>query len=374
VSEWMIYGANGYTGELIAREAQARGWRPVLAGRNAAALARLGGSLGLPWRHFPVSRPELADLAGIGLVLNCAGPFSATAAAMMRACVAARAHYLDITGEIDVFEDAQTLSAVAREAGVVLCPGVGFDVVPTDCIALTLREAMPDATHLALGFQTNASMSPGSAKTAVEGLAVGGRVRRDGRIVTVPLGSPTRRIDFGAGETAAMALAWGDVSTAYHTTGIGNIEVFVAVPQAVIDRVRWLRALRPLLGLAPVQGALRRRAGRLPGPTTHARSASVSWVWGEVRNASGSIRTARVRTVNAYDLTVQASLAVTEFMLNGGNGQVGTLTPARLCGSGFVATLAGSSGPGSSGPGSSGPGSSGPGSSGPGSSGIVLSP
>jgi len=337
--DWMIYGANGYTGELIAREAAARGLRPILAGRRAAAVAALAAELGLSHRAFPVEAPALGE---VGLVLNCAGPFSATAAALMRACVQVRAHYLDITGEIDVFEHAQTLSSDARGAGVVVCPGVGFDVIPTDCVARALVEALPDATHLALGFEAAAAVSPGTAKTSVEGLAGGGRVRRDGRIVTEPMGFRTRRIDFGQGPRTAMAFPWGDVSTAYYTTGIKNIEVFLAVPPALLWGARMGNLFGPLLGLAPVQAALKRRAGAVTGPTAAARAAGSCHVWGEARNAAGTIRTARIRTANGYDVTVHGALAVVRAVLAGATSEVGVLTPARLCGVGLVTGLPGS--------------------------------
>jgi short subunit dehydrogenase-like uncharacterized protein len=128
----MIYGANGYTGDLIAREAVRRGLKPVLAGRTAAKVEALATSLGLQARVFDLANAVMTSrgVEGMRLVLHCAGPFSATAAPMMAACLAMRAHYLDITGEISVFEHARTLEATARAASVVVCPGVGFDVVP----------------------------------------------------------------------------------------------------------------------------------------------------------------------------------------------------------------------------------------------------
>ncbi len=185
----------------------------------------------------------------MGLVLHCAGPFSATAAPMMAACLSAHAHYLDITGEISVFEHARTLDAAARAAGIVICPGVGFDVIPTDCVAAALKAALPDATHLALGFDSRSGFSPGTAKTSVEGLAQGGKVRQDGRIVSVPLAYKTRRIDFGDGEKLAMTIPWGDVSTAYATTGIPNIEVYIPGSPAMVARARRANRLRWLLGI-----------------------------------------------------------------------------------------------------------------------------
>ena len=336
----MIYGANGYTGALIAREAAARGLHPILAGRRAPAVTALAAELGLPHRIFPA---DAAVLEGVGLLLNCAGPFSATAAPLMRACLRAPAHYLDITGEIDVLDYARTLSDAARAAGVVVCPGVGFDVIPTDCIARALAEALPDATHLALGFETSAAISPGTAKTGVEGMAGGGKVRRDGRIVRVPMGLRTRRIDFGDGPRIAMAFSWGDLSTAYYTTGIRNIEVFVAVTPALLWGARLGNLLGPLMSLAPVQAALKKRAAAITGPTAQARAASGCQVWGEARNAAGMVRTARIRTANAYDVTVHGALAVVRTLLAGATTEEGgSLTPSQLCGVGLITGLPGS--------------------------------
>ncbi len=168
--KWMIYGGNGYTGELIARDAVKRGLKPVLAGRNRDKVEALGRELGLETRVFGLDDQVrlLAQIKGHGLILHCAGPFSATATPMMEACLRVNAHYLVITGEIAVFEHAQSLSERARAAGVVICPGVGFDVVPTDCVAAVLKNALPDATHLALGFDSRSSFSPGTANTSIE--------------------------------------------------------------------------------------------------------------------------------------------------------------------------------------------------------------
>src|SRR5262245_18321514 len=215
---WLLYGANGYTGELIAREAVRRGMRPVLAGRSRAKIEKLAAELNCPSAVFPLEdHTALAStLEGVQAVLHCAGPFAHTARSMMQACIASHVHYFDITGEIDVFELAHSVDEKARRAGIVLCPGTGFDVVPTDCLALKLKEALPDATHLALGFDANSGLSKGTAKTTIESAALGGRVRRDGRIVDVPLGTTTRRIDFGGGERLAVSIPWGDVSTAFH--------------------------------------------------------------------------------------------------------------------------------------------------------------
>lgn len=340
---WMIYGANGYTGEMIAREAVKRGMRPVLAGRSREKIAPLADELGLETRIFPLSDPATAagHLSGMNLVLLAAGPFSRTSHCMVQACIAAGAHYLDITGEIDVFEQVAASDRAARGAGVVLCPGVGFDVVPTDCVAAALKHALPDATELELGFDTEMKMSPGTLKTTLEGAAIGGRIRRDGVIQTVGHAHATRRIDFGRGERPAVSFPWGDVATAYHSTGIGNIMVYVPSTRATIIGLRAVNVVRPVLKWQWVQSLLGRLVSRfVKGPDETHRAETSVLLWGEARNAAGERRVARVRTANSYSLTVPAALAVTAFLLDN-QAAPGFATPSLLMGHELLAGLPG---------------------------------
>ena len=341
---WLLYGANGYTGELIAREAVARGMRPVLAGRSRAKVEKLAAELGCPSAVFDLHDHTslVRALDGMVVALHCAGPFSATARPMMQGCLATHVHYLDITGEIDVFELAHSVDEKAHRAKVVLCPGVGFDVVPTDSVAAKLKQALPDATHLTLGFEGNSGMSKGTAKTSVESVGGGSRVRRDGKIVPVELGSQTRRIDFGAGERLAVGIPWGDVSTAYFTTGIPNIEVFTAISQKGLDGMRRMNFIAPLLRQRWIQAVAKRIVdARLRPPDRTQRENNPSFVWGEVRNAAGQSKTARLRTANGYSLTVSSSLGILGTLLAQPR-MSGFATPSELVGADFVTTLPGS--------------------------------
>lgn len=342
---WMIYGANGYTGELIAREAVSRGLGPVLAGRNVSKVATLAQELGLKHRSFGLEQPAATakGIEGMALVLHCAGPFSATARPMMEACLTTGVHYLDITGEIPVFELAYALHERAQKARILLCPGVGFDVVPTDCLAVALQRALPDATRLALGFDSRGGMSPGTARTSVEGLAAGGRVRREGRLLTVPLAWRTRRIDFGDGEKLAMTIPWGDVATAWHSTGIPDIEVYLPASPRLVTRLKRLNWIRPLLGLAPVQRWLKQRIGRtVKGPDAAQRARTPTFVWGEAGNAAGAVVTGRIRVANGYDVTSSAAVGIVAQLLKQPPVS-GYRTAAQLVGAEFVAGLPGSS-------------------------------
>jgi short subunit dehydrogenase-like uncharacterized protein len=342
---WLLYGATGYTGELIARAAVKRGLTPILGGRTPARVGKLAAELGLEARVFAVedTTAVIDGLREVQLVLNCAGPFSATATRVLQGCFALHAHYLDITGEIDVFEAAQQHAATARRVGVVVCPGVGFDVVPTDCLAAQLKAALPDATHLALGFDGGGITSRGTSKTMIEGIGNGGRVRIEGQLKSVPLGFRTREIDFGAGIKKAVTIPWGDLSTAAWTTGIGNIETFIPSSPRAVERLQKLERWRGLLATRPVQWWLKRRTlSAPPGPSEGVRSATRTYVWGEARNEAGSVRTARVTTSNGYSLTVDAAVAITRQVLEA-PPPPGYYTPSQIMGADFVTALPGSS-------------------------------
>lgn len=340
---WIIYGANGYTGQLLAREAARRGLRPVLAGRNHAAVHALADELQLESRIFGLDDgPALvAELAGMRLVMHCAGPFSATSAPMLEACLASGAHYLDITGEISVFEHAWQQSERARKADVVLCPGTGFDVVPTDCLAASLANILPAAAELTLAFEAGGGLSRGTARTSLEGLAKGGCVRRDGEMKSVPLGWKTREIPFRHATRQAVTIPWGDVFTAWVSTGVPNIEVYMSMPPAAIKRLRRFAWLQPLLGLGPVQNFLRKRVDRsVAGPGQETRAATGVQVWAEAVSMDGRRVSGTLVGPNGYDITVTASLGVVEHLL-GQDVEGGYYTPSLLMGAAYAASLPG---------------------------------
>jgi short subunit dehydrogenase-like uncharacterized protein len=344
MSRLMIYGANGYTGRLIAREAAKRGLKPLLAGRNRDELDALAKELGLLRRVFELSNPnEVArNLDGVNVVLHCAGPFSRTAAPMLNACLDLNVHYLDITGEIDVFELCHHAHVRAKHQGIIMLPGSGFDVVPTDCTAAMLKQRLPDATSLVLAFEAGGGPSPGTAKTSIEGLRKGGRARIDGELKTVPLAWKTREFVRDGKARTAMTIPWGDVFTAHVSTGIQNIETYMVVPPKTIQRMQWMRRLQPLLKLGYVQNLLKKKIDKTtPGPTERQRRDSGSYVWGEVRNAAGKQVKLALSAPNGYDLTVTASLGIAAHVLGLTHPVGGYLTPSQLMGADYVLKLPG---------------------------------
>jgi short subunit dehydrogenase-like uncharacterized protein len=334
IKPWMIYGANGYTGELAAREAARRGLQPILAGRNADAVARLASDLGLPHRVFSL---EDARLEGVSAVLHCAGPFVRTSRPMVEACLAAKVSYLDITGEISVFEKVLALDAKAKAAGVALLPGVGFDVVPSDCLAARLAAALPDATGLTLAFaSTKGAISRGTMKTMIESFPAAGAVRRGGKIVPVPVAFDAREIDFPGGRRWAMTIPWGDVSTAWWSTGIPDIRVYTGTPPRTIRRMRRLNPFLPLLGWGPLKRFLQRQVEkRVTGPSEEVRRTARVELWGEARNAAGRSATSTLVTPEAYRLTAMTAVESAERVARG-EVPPGAWTPSKAFGKDYV--------------------------------------
>lgn len=341
-ARWLLYGANGFTGKLIAEECARRGLSPILAGRREDAIRPLAERLGLSWRVFSLDRSEAIarELEGVGAALLCAGPFSRTSAPFVDACLRSRRHYLDITGEVEVLEAVHARDAEARAAECVLMPAVGFDVVPSDCLAASLKRALPDATRLELAFYGIAEPGPGTLKTMIEGIERGGAVRRDGKIVRVPIAWKRRSIPFHDEARLAVTIPWGDLATAYRSTGIPNIEVYMAAPRAQLAAVRVARRLSPVLRAAPVRRAANRFVERwISGPDERARAGGHSEFWGCASSGDRSVE-GTASGPEGYDLTVRTSIESVLRVLRG-DVAPGAWTPSSAFGASFFAEIDG---------------------------------
>ena len=338
----LIYGAYGYTGELIAREAADRELDIVVAGRNGTKTRGLGIELGVESRVFGVS--EIGDnLDDVDVVLHCAGPFVDTYEPVVEACLETGTHYLDITGEFPVFEALAERDREAEQAGVCLLPGAGFDVVPTDCLAGHLHDRLPSATHLRLGFDAPTNISGGTLASVIEHAGGGGKVRREGKIERVPVAADSRTIDFGAGPRNAITVPWGDVSTAYYTTGIPNVEVYMAVPSHIEHLMRTSNYTAPLLQFAPLKAGLKTLAQTfVDGPSERVRERERVFVWGEAENDDGDVVTSRLVTPETYKLTVDAATTAAARLAE--SAPTGYQTPASAFDPEFVLSLDGVSG------------------------------
>jgi short subunit dehydrogenase-like uncharacterized protein len=340
---FLIYGANGYTGELITRYAVERGMTPVLAGRNAIAIEELAKKHHLEYRVFSLDETDRLDAAlqEVEMVLHCAGPFSLTSKPMVEACLRNKKHYTDITGEIAVFEAMARLDEKAKSAGIMIMPGVGFDVVPSDCLARHLKDRLPSATHLSLAFYGMGKLSHGTQATMTMNIGKGGAIRKDGKITSVPAAWKTREIDFGEVTKTGVTIPWGDVATAYYSTGIPNIEVYTVVPKQQLRLMKLSRYVGWLLTTKPVQDYLQKQ---IPpgGPSDAERAKGKTLLWGVARDLNGNRVESRMQCPEGYTTTALAALNITQKILNG-NFTPGYQTPAKAYGADLVLEIEGMS-------------------------------
>ncbi len=338
-STWVLYGAYGYTGVMIAEEAVRRGHRPVLAGRDPAKLEPIASRLGLEHRAVSLDDTPALDrlLADAALVLHAAGPFSATAAPMVEACVRTKTHYTDITGEVRVFEANLARDTAARDAGIAIMSGVGFDVVPTDCAARYVANRIPDAATLEIAFHSVGPVSGGTAATGVESVTDGILVRRGGKIVRQRAGAGAQRIELGGKERTIVPFTWGDVATAYRTTGIPDITVHLAMSRRMPMVMRvGVPVLRTVMRLGPLRRAVKRAVQRRSTPSAEGSSAHV---WARARNARGESAAVELGLAGTYPFTASSSVLAVERLLAGSH--VGALTPALAFGADFVLEVPG---------------------------------
>ncbi len=329
---FIIYGAYGYTGELITKRAVSKGLKPILAGRSQQKLTVLAEKYGLRYIVCDLANLYLLDtvIDESTLILNCAGPFSETSQDVIEYCISKEQHYLDITGEVEVFERAKTYSPAAKEKNVMIMPGTGFDVVPSDCLAKYLSEQLPDADELELAFKGQGGSSHGTQLTMIEGMSKGGVIRKDGKITPVPAAYEVKTFDFDKPNLTAVTIPWGDISTAYHSTGIPNIKVFMAMSPKMINAMKMTNWIKPVLKSSLVKKVLRSQV-KAGGPSESTRSNSRSFLVGTVRNKKGESKSARIETLDGYTLTVQTSLLIVERILKG-DFKLGYQTPSSAYG------------------------------------------
>ncbi|MDZ4716492.1 MAG: saccharopine dehydrogenase NADP-binding domain-containing protein [Cytophagales bacterium] len=331
----VVYGSYGYTGSLIVNQCKQKGLQVMLAGRNEALLRKQSKESGYPFQvvesHDAEGLRKLLEPAL--LVIHCGGPFRHTANSMAAACLATKTHYTDITGEYQVFESMADLDREAKAAGIMIMPGTGFDVVPSDCLAAHLKKRLPSATHLQLGFtMSEGGSSRGTKKSVTEGLGHPGQIRTDGKLTPISLGEKVLEIDFGTFKTNTLNIPWGDISTAWRSTGIPNIEVYMGATDSMISNAQRSKYFGWLLRQPWLKNYLLRKIDKgKAGPSQKRRESGRSFLWGKVWDGSGKTCISRIETLNGYTLTALTAVLIAEKMLQG-NLKTGYQTPSMAYG------------------------------------------
>ncbi len=340
----LVYGSYGYTGQLIVEHAVKEGLDLILAGRDEKRLREQAEKFNLPYRSFAVEETAKLDAAlqEVDAVLHCAGPFVLTFKAMAEACIRNKKHYVDISGEIEEFEALALMNDEAKRAGVMLLPGGGFDVVPSDCLIAYTAGKLPGAIDLKLYIKSIGSgVSRGTARSGVENSHRAGRIRRDGKIVSVPNLYDSKDIDFGRGPSKLVTMGWGDVSTAYHSTGIPNVTVYMGFPKSMISVMKFTKVAGPLLYSRAARNFIKWLIGIFfaPGPSREKNKTGFSLLIAEVTDGTKTIR-AKLRTPEAYYLTALTSVEIMKHILSN-DLKPGFQTPSKVYGADFILQFAG---------------------------------
>lgn len=344
MKNFLIYGSYGYTGSLIVEQAVKKGLIPLLAGRDEKQLQAQAKLYGLEYRVFSIEDSAALDsaLLQVEAVLHCAGPFVLTYRQMAEACIRTKRHYVDISGEIEGFEALAKMDAEAKQAGIMLLPGGGFDIVPSDCLSAFVSGKLANATSLEIYIKSiGGGVSRGTARSGIENNERQGRIRRDGKIIGVPNVWDSKNIDFGRGPTRVISVGWGDVSTAYHSTGIPNVTVYMGFPTIMIQLMRTTRYVGFLLSTRTAKDILKWLIGKFiaPGPSRKQNEDGFSLMIAEVTDGKRTVR-AKLRTPEAYHLTAMTAVEIMKRVLSSVY-KTGFQTPSQVYGTDFILQFAG---------------------------------
>ena len=344
----LIYGSYGYTGKLIVEQAIKEGLKPILAGRNKKKLEAQASTTGLPYQCFDLTSVDSTHqaLKDVYLVVHCAGPFIHTFKPMVEACLATKTHYIDITGEVEVIEQLSKLDAQAKQSQIMVLPGAGFDVVPTDCLAAFLKDQLPDATSLTLALNprsvdSSSGLSHGTARTAAEGITKPSLLRENGQLKPRSQNMKLKTFDFGDKKRDCIGFTWGDLSSAYWSTHIPHIETYMSCSKKQLKAMKKMHTFRFFLKWRIVQYFIKRHIDKtITGPSKKALKEETIRIYGVVTNAHGESYDALLETKNGYAFTALSVVSIMKQVLEG-NAAIGFATPSTAYSKDFMLSIPG---------------------------------
>lgn len=340
---WMLYGAYGYTGQLVLEQALKRGHKPLLAGRSIGKLRALAEKYDLPWKVLNLENPKTLreGLEGVDLVYHAAGPYVHTSTPMLEACIDTATHYIDVTGEISVTKKTLSYDQQAREKGIALISSCGVNAVPTDCLVKFLVQNMDEVIDLEVAIDTVKTQSPGYLLSALE-MAGEGQVRRKGKIVKEPTGKRVKKVRFNHRNSTVVSLPLVDLETIFHWGNIPNITGYVAQSYLSAHVIRATGPVNDALFSGnslfsskvlkeKVQSEIIKR---VQGPSEKKRARDRTHIWVKVVDKSGNEKQAWLESQEGYTLTASIAPRAIERIFE--KKLKGALTPAEAFGADFI--------------------------------------
>jgi len=336
INPWMIYGANGYTGIILAKEAENKGLKPILAGRSKQMISSIAEDIGFEYVIFDLNDDHKVqeELENFDLILNAAGPFKYTSEPIVKACLKTGTNYLDITGEIPIFEQNFKFDEQAKAQEIAIISGVGFDVVPTDCMAKYVSDKVSNPTELEIGIVGIGNPSRGTLKTMVEYIPEGRLIRRNGELLRNTDFKGSRSIQFRDKERTLVPVSWGDLATGYRTTSIPNITTYMPYSKPMASMIKGAISKNNGKWKNNVNGLKDWIEKNIQNPNEEARMKGRSYIWAQANNDKGDKKEAWLETMEGYRFTSISGIKAVEkiFELN----PKGSLTPALAFGEDFI--------------------------------------
>lgn len=302
----LVYGAAGYMGQLFLKQARHANFDLVLGSRSKI-------DTNYPLRLFSLENHAsiVENIKDVKLVINLAGPFKNTNKPLVEACIAKGTHYIDIAGEVAELETVFTYNEKAKEANVMLMPGAGFGVVPTDIAANMTKEKLPDATYLKIAYVTDGGASRGTLKTLLGDINKAGVILENGVYKKAMPASKSIELRTNNKEYRLVYNPWrADLFTAKISTGILNIETYANFPNLIEKMMRgkllWLRDF-----------LLKRLINSLPtGPSEKQIKKGSTICYAEAGNSSGEKAKATVLGPEAYLFTAETLVRITQKIID----------------------------------------------------------
>lgn len=321
----MIYGATGYTGRLASEHAKYLALDVILAGRSEDTLRSVAQGLSLPYRAFSIENPTQLEtsLKGVGVLLNCAGPYYRTAKPLIAQCLHDGVHYLDVSAELDSYRICMENDEAAKRANITLMPGCGGSVSMLGCLAGHLIDkAKCDPLRIDIALRIAGSMSRGSIVSAVENLTTQCLERVDGAILE-KRNQESKDFDFadGKGAVSCFPVTLPDLFTIWASTGTRNIGTFVHQASGTGFPTENIESLPT-------------------GPTAEEREASPYHASATLVSRDGTVTRAALHIVNGYTFTPIAAVEAARRILEG-EAKAGYQTPAGMFGKDFAKTIRG---------------------------------
>ena len=344
MSKILIYGAYGFVGKEISRLAKEKGLNPVLAGRNKKKIQDLASALKLDYLVFSLSEVDKVEkhISDFDIIMNCAGPYIETFKPIVKVCIKNNTHYLDLSGEIPVYEAIYNMARdSSMQSRAMLISGIGFDVAPTDCLALHLKENFESGSKLTIAFKSDgpAGLPPGTIKTMVSLIPYGNWIRKEGSMIRPNKGIETKLIQFTSEPVKSLRITWGDLFTAYHSTGIPNIEVYASFPKMTIMQLKFIDAFRSILSRPRILNFLSRTLKG--GSTEEQRKKTKMYIYAELSNAQGERVICRMNGPEGGFVWTSRLAVEALLLINSGVYKSGYQTPASAFGSDFGVKIEG---------------------------------